>query len=762
MESAPTGVERLDFPVAQPSQISNDLGQNTAWKAGESGHSREKRGALRREKESEDEPAIELRHDRSIEREHGAAYISQPGFLGWNGFKKPLSLGTAGITNNLADNWLHKHIHQKVWQQTPIPRNGFRILKLWGGSGPLEGDLICCSENAPEYEALSYTWGANKTDAIRIFSGGGVYEVPVTSNLSFALQCLRFRQEARYLWVDALCINQDDAIEKSQQIRKMASIYNNAQRVLVWLGQGDDDSERALGFVHRINNLGEFERLIEDEKSVKDWNALLEVMTRKWFSRRWVIQEIALARQAIVHCGLTSVLWRDLASAINLFASHLEQISRLFQSPPAYEYPPNLLGDIKASTAYELVRQSTSFIRKSEDGSILECLVPLEHLVSILAPYEVSVPHDSIYALLSLAEDVGPAFSARPSVAPAPKPDREGDDQSLMAEQPEPLSAVGLERAKLAVLALQKKHEEALHVDYTKSFLEVSKDFLNFVIRRSHSLDIICRPWAPVTPGTSLPSWIPVRAKTKFNSGRNLMHSRVRGETLVGIPTGGRRTYNAARKFALGFTYHFRIDPVAESHSLFVDGFVLDSIQRKSLPAIQGNIPFEWIGFVEWEDVNLGPPDAFWRTLVANRTSDGNPPPHYYEHACHQAFLYSDGDDLNTDRVLSAHRNVRLVTAKIITEFLQRVQAVVWRRRMALTGELSALGLVPENTKKRDLVCILAGCSVPVILREKIDNDNGKTFHVIIGESYIHGMMDGEAYRVKQTKNIPIRTFELR
>ena len=117
----------------------------------------------------------------------------------------------------------------------------------------------------------------------------------------------------------------------------MATIYNDAKRVCVWLGEGGESTEKALSFVGRILDLDSFDRLVTDQKSVKDWHALWELMNSPCFSpcfsRRWVIQEIALARQATVHCGKARpVQWRDFANAVTLFGSRYHQIRELFKA----------------------------------------------------------------------------------------------------------------------------------------------------------------------------------------------------------------------------------------------------------------------------------------------------------------------------------------------------------------------------------------------------------------------------------------------
>lgn len=86
----------------------------------------------------------------------------------------------------------------------------------------------------PEYEALSYVWGLD-ADQLLASVGDHGHVVPMTKNLYAALQRLRNGSLARYLWVDSVCINQDDDEERSRQVANMAKIYHYAKCVVVWL-----------------------------------------------------------------------------------------------------------------------------------------------------------------------------------------------------------------------------------------------------------------------------------------------------------------------------------------------------------------------------------------------------------------------------------------------------------------------------------------------------------------------------------------------
>lgn len=120
-----------------------------------------------------------------------------------------------------------------------------------------------------------------------------------------------------------------------------------------------------------------------------------------------------------------------------------------------------------------------------------------------------------------------------------------------------------------------------------------------------------------------------------------------------------------------------------------------------------------------WEnavDGQTDPPVEFWRTLVADRGKDDRNPPYYYATACRESVSKGGlrGGSVDTAALINSERN------SIIAEFCRRVQAVIWNRCLIKTDEpLNVLGLASQHVRKGDLVCIVFGCTVPVILRRE-------------------------------------------
>lgn len=143
------------------------------------------------------------------------------------------------------------------------------------------------------------------------------------------------------------------------------------------------------------------------------------------------------------------------------------------------------------------------------------------------------------------------------------------------------------------------------------------------------------------------------------------------------------------------------------------------------------------------------------RTFVADRGPNGTSAPGWYRRACYECLQFTDRQgDLDIEKIKK-----ELNIPSTLVTFLERVQPIVWGRRFfetrvpGIQGQEPLLGLGSSKLKPGDLVCILFGCSVPVLLRPKTKGDNPT--YSFIGECYIHGMMDGEAITSKYDSTHP-------
>ncbi|PMD62421.1 HET-domain-containing protein [Hyaloscypha bicolor E] len=205
------------------------------------------------------------------------------------------------------------------------------------------------SSRTPSYEAVSYAWGSEVDPYFISIRDRGRLDsnsLPVTQNLAEAMRYLRREDEARILWIDAVCINQQDLIERSVQVGRMADIFRNAKQVDVWLGPESASSDVAVNLVHAVaadlvtarNTKDTASRTVlpgsETDKLLANREALLprikalkELCQRQWFTRLWIYQEYHLATAAIAYIGTRTLDMRDLYKVLRFI--YVDQPGRL-------------------------------------------------------------------------------------------------------------------------------------------------------------------------------------------------------------------------------------------------------------------------------------------------------------------------------------------------------------------------------------------------------------------------------------------------
>ena len=217
--------------------------------------------------------------------------------------------------------------NMELYSYQSLENRQIRLMKLDAGTGvePLVGTLqTYLIDNTPKYEALSYTWGDSRKLASLACSGQIIL---LTQNLKAALLRLRRPRQPRLVWIDQICIDQDNTLERSEQVALMSSIYLQADLVLIWIGEDDEDTKIAFDFVPNLirrfpSELNEIEDGIKVRAMLVNiilpmvrsqaWEALSKIFSRPWFRRVWVIQEVALASRAVVCCGSHELPWEDL------------------------------------------------------------------------------------------------------------------------------------------------------------------------------------------------------------------------------------------------------------------------------------------------------------------------------------------------------------------------------------------------------------------------------------------------------------------
>lgn len=195
-------------------------------------------------------------------------------------------------------------------------------------------------EDLPSCAAVSYEWGSN-TRQHSVFCERR--KINVTKNLYNLLQNLRTEKKSQLLWIDAICINQEDLAERSQQVSLMSDIYHRAAMVLIWIGNERAHTGEAM---RAMSKLADSLNTIRNEVDVRDmefrkfktvadiravgecvswlsnvtnepsWRGVVDLLsTRTYFTRLWVVQEIVLSSNATVICGKHELNWKTFNSA---------------------------------------------------------------------------------------------------------------------------------------------------------------------------------------------------------------------------------------------------------------------------------------------------------------------------------------------------------------------------------------------------------------------------------------------------------------
>jgi Heterokaryon incompatibility protein (HET) len=259
----------------------------------------------------------------------------------------------------------------------------FRLLELLPGER--DKTLKCSLTHSsltshPYYHAVSYTWGTS--DLLQEIELCGVV-CSIRANLFDFLQQLRLTYAAVTLWVDALCINQNDILEKNIQVPLMGLIYSYAKSVLVWLGPQADGSEEYFDFCNPIPL--ESQSLHSSVPKNVDSNAtnpisaaIASLQRRAYWTRTWIIQEIVLASDIHIFCGDRFSHWPN-------FTLHM----------PDRDTDNQAIG----------MRNPTHPLGKLKQLRIVGTELTLRQLLFQCYMSRCSDPRDLIYGLLNIAKD---------------------------------------------------------------------------------------------------------------------------------------------------------------------------------------------------------------------------------------------------------------------------------------------------------------------------------------------------------------------
>lgn len=292
-----------------------------------------------------------------------------------------------------------------------LAKGQIRLLypSLSGGELVYRLDTVQLEDDASAvtYDALSYTWGDLKHTYPILCNGKLIH---IHKNLRDALPFLARRRSPRPIWIDAICINQSDNIEKIDQVRSMHHIYRTATEVWVWLGCGSERTAEVVSLLPQFIRVGreckgldsgQFNNTPESQDlpplSSPIWDAFYSLLHHHWFSRLWVVQEVALAKSIKVLCGHYEILWNDLGDAMD----HAQLVNALHDADKRTT-------QFRVGTNYSvwLARDIMIRAQRETQRSYVSPRAILGRVTSIiLAGHHCSDPRDRVFGVLGLVDE---------------------------------------------------------------------------------------------------------------------------------------------------------------------------------------------------------------------------------------------------------------------------------------------------------------------------------------------------------------------
>lgn len=222
-----------------------------------------------------------------------------------------------------------------IFEYSPLRPNDIRLLELLPANGE---DAIRCAvqhtqlnDQEVAFEAVSYVWGNPALNHSIVIEGK---HMAITASLYSLLRRLRHQTISRVIWADSVCINQSDIAERAQQVKLMRRLYERATRVIADIGEDTDDSDIGIELAHKIltvkNSLALHDFRTESSYAAvglppvqdKSWTAFGRLLQRPYFTRIWIVQELAVARDIQMVCGNNNFGGTVLYNAMCLVFSH--------------------------------------------------------------------------------------------------------------------------------------------------------------------------------------------------------------------------------------------------------------------------------------------------------------------------------------------------------------------------------------------------------------------------------------------------------
>ncbi|KAE9376050.1 hypothetical protein N431DRAFT_437438 [Stipitochalara longipes BDJ] len=272
----------------------------------------------------------------------------------------------------------------------PTLGNGcIRLLRVSSIDDQLVYNLSAANlKDPPPYFALSYTWDGQRRDQDLICDGS---ILKVGRNVSTVLPCLFHHLGPVNVWIDAVCINQDDESEKNIQVPMMHEIYTKTSKTIIWLGESDSSIDEAMKIIPILIPVIAVSKNSQEalpDRSSAVWTGVHGLLSKSWFDRVWVFQEAVLAHDVDMMCG-PNIL--SLETMIKLVLALRDASLLSWFKGGTLNMPVGIktLSLIETYKRWRAVGEHFSFAA----------------LVDIGSGWSSSDPRDKIYGLLGLAED---------------------------------------------------------------------------------------------------------------------------------------------------------------------------------------------------------------------------------------------------------------------------------------------------------------------------------------------------------------------
>jgi hypothetical protein len=567
--------------------------------------------------------------------------------------------------------------------------------------------------------------------------------LPINANLAHALFLLRRSDHEMVLWIDAVCIDQQHRKEKAHQIQMMQKIYKTASSVIVWLGPSVSGSEAAIDTLEslvRINAWIKEQRQRHPEHDVgipsslatleyHDWltfqslvilfnpsieasttispfpiRNIKELLTRAWWGRGWVVQELACARKVLYVCGKRMMKVSSDNDPFSTFISlWAQQVSEHGCSPLRLRYRPQALTSIRERY------QAAQGLSPLDGRETLSLPVPhatmtTPHLTmkdllqeASCAHLETSNPHDKIYAFLSLVTDA--------------------EQLNIQASYEIPFQKLYTD---LILKYVHREEQDLWFLSYCSN---------NSADRESPAESgILSWPRRVYTVTRRLPSWVP--------NWSNRQYCHVLGHCLISDePFRASNRRQACAEYVKTFT----------SQQLHLRGAIAGTIKRVWSPRPAARIGEEhsWNRHIlsRWaRQIVSSVPDErkvelFTALIAWARPSRSSPlgMPQSWD----LGFVRS-----MTKKFLANEEPLDMTTKHALPQYIDRILESTNGRAIVGTED-GRIGLVPYGTRERDRVAIFDGSSVPFIIRS-LKVSRGTKVYELVGEAYVYMMMYGD------------------